>query len=120
MTRFLLDTTFIVDVLNDRRGRSALMRNLIEQQHELACCAVNVTEVHAGMREPEAAKTEALLRSLEFVPIGFDAARMAGDLRRKRQSNGIYAQASFGAEVESWWHREGSIASTGAERKRIS
>jgi hypothetical protein len=39
---------------------------------------------------------------------------------RKRQSNGIYAQASFGAEVESWWHREGSIASTGAERKRIS
>jgi len=39
---------------------------------------------------------------------------------RKRQSNGIYTQASFGAEVESWWHREGSIASTGAEGKRIS
>jgi hypothetical protein len=39
---------------------------------------------------------------------------------RKRQSNAIYAQASFGAEVESWWHREGSIASTGAERKRIN
>jgi hypothetical protein len=38
----------------------------------------------------------------------------------KRQSNGIYAQASFGAEVEAWWHREGSIADIGAGRKRIS
>ena len=38
----------------------------------------------------------------------------------KRQSISIYAQGSFGAEVESWWHREDSIASTGAERKRIS
>jgi hypothetical protein len=38
----------------------------------------------------------------------------------KRQSNGIYAQASFGAEVESWWHREGSIAGIGAGWKRIS
>jgi hypothetical protein len=37
----------------------------------------------------------------------------------KRQSNGIYAQAFFGAEVEAWWHREGSIAGTGAGRKRI-
>jgi hypothetical protein len=39
---------------------------------------------------------------------------------RKRQSNGIYARASFGVEVESWWHRKGRIAGTGAERKRIS
>ena len=43
-----------------------------------------------------------------------------GAIERKRQSNGIYAQASFGAEVKSWWHREGSIASTEAGRKRIS
>jgi hypothetical protein len=42
------------------------------------------------------------------------------DIERKRQSNGIYAQASFGAEVEAWWHREGSIASIEVERKRIS
>jgi stalled ribosome alternative rescue factor ArfA len=39
-------------------------------------------------------------------------------VERKRQSKGIYARASFGAEVESWWHRESSIA--GAERKQIS
>jgi hypothetical protein len=47
-------------------------------------------------------------------------ALLASCTTSKRQSNGIYAQASFGAEVESWWHREGSSTSTGAERKRIS
>jgi predicted nucleic acid-binding protein len=69
MTRFLLDTTFIIDVLNGRRGRAGVMKDLIAQQHELACCAINVAEVYAGMRAPETQKTEALLRSLEYVPI---------------------------------------------------
>ena len=50
----------------------------------------------------------------------FDPDQQRREEERKRQSNGIYAQASFGAEVESWWHREGSIAGTGAGRKRIS
>jgi len=33
MTRFLLDTTFIIDVLNNRRNRDAVMRELIAAQH---------------------------------------------------------------------------------------
>jgi len=82
MTRFLLDTTFIIDVLNNKRDRSAVMRDLIANQHELACCAVNVTEVYTGMRGPETGKTEALLRSLLYIPIGFEAARLAGELRQ--------------------------------------
>jgi 2,4-dienoyl-CoA reductase-like NADH-dependent reductase (Old Yellow Enzyme family) len=52
-----------------------------------------------------------------------DAVHRAGRLiflQRKRQSNGIYAQGSFRAEVESWWHREGSNAGTEAGRRRIS
>ena len=69
MTRFLLDTTFIIDVLNNQRKRLAIMKDLIAQQHELACCSINVAEVYAGMRAPETEKTEALLRSLEYVPI---------------------------------------------------
>lgn len=69
MTRFLLDTTFIIDVLNNQRKRLAIMKDFIAQQHELACCAINVAEVYAGMREPETQRAEALLRSLEYVPI---------------------------------------------------
>jgi predicted nucleic acid-binding protein len=55
MTRFLLDTTFIIDVLNDQRKRLAVMKDLIAQRHELACCAINVAEVYAAcaQRKPK-------------------------------------------------------------------
>lgn len=82
MTRFLLDTTFLIDVLNEQRGRYEVMKSLVAQQHELACCAINVTEVYNGMRGPEAPKTEALLRSLEYIPITLEAAKLAGELRQ--------------------------------------
>ena len=70
MTRMLLDTTFLIDVLNDRRGRADLMERLILEQHTLTCCAINVAEVYVGLRATETRKTEALLRQLTYVPIG--------------------------------------------------
>jgi predicted nucleic acid-binding protein len=83
MARFLLDTSFIVDVLNNRRDRPAVMKSLIAEQHELACCPVNVTEVYGGMRAPESGKTKALLRSLEYVPIRWEASRLAGRMKQE-------------------------------------
>ena len=68
MTRFLLDTTFIIDVLNGQRNRASVMKELIAEQHELACCAINVAGVYAGMRAPEKEKTEALLCNLDMFP----------------------------------------------------
>ena len=82
MARFLLDTTFLIDVLNEQRGRYEVMKALAMQQHELACCPINVTEVYSGMRGAETPKTEALLRSLEYIPITLDAAKLAGELRQ--------------------------------------
>src|ERR1022692_665608 len=83
MPTFLLDTTFILDVLNDRRGRADLMERMILEQHTLACCAINVAEVYVGLRAPGAAKTETLLRQLAYVPIRWEAAKLAGDLKRE-------------------------------------
>lgn len=80
MTRFLLDTTFIIDVLNNRRDRPTVMRELIANQHELGCCPINVTEIYAGLRHGEKEKTDALLRSFELIPISFEAGRLAGEL----------------------------------------
>jgi predicted nucleic acid-binding protein len=56
---------------------------LLERGHLLACCAVNLTEVHAGMRESEKAKAEQFLDSLEFFPIGPEVAKLAGSLSRE-------------------------------------
>jgi predicted nucleic acid-binding protein len=83
MAALLLDTTFLIDVLNDRRGRADLMERLIDEQHTLACCPINVLEVYAGLREAQAAQTENLLRQLTYMPIRWEAARLAGELRRE-------------------------------------
>ncbi len=63
------------------------MKDLIAQQHELACCAINVAEVYAGMRTPETEKTGALLRNLEYVSISWEASRLAGHLRQEWSGN---------------------------------
>jgi predicted nucleic acid-binding protein len=83
MSTLLLDTTFLIDVLNDRRGRADLMERMILEQHTLACCAINVAEVYAGLRAPEAQKTDSLLRQLAYIPIRWEAAKLAGDLKRE-------------------------------------
>lgn len=89
MPKLLLDTTFLIDVLNDRRGRADLMERLILEQHKLACCAINIAEVYAGLRAAEAQKTETLLRRLAYVPIAWEAAKLAGDLKREWALKGI-------------------------------
>ena len=43
---------------------------------------MNVSEVYAGMRPKEEAKTEALLQSLEYYEISWDVVKQAGLLKR--------------------------------------
>ena len=82
MATFLLDTCVIIDVLNNKRGRPALLVDLVRAGHVLACCPINITEVYAGIRPKEEAATEGFLSSLQYVPITPPAARLAGALKR--------------------------------------
>ena len=84
----LLDTSIIIDTLRDRRGRRGLLRSLLEQGHELACCAINVAEVYSGMRSHEAEATTVLMESLGYIQISREAARTAGELRLQLQRKG--------------------------------
>jgi len=88
MTTYLLDTSVIIDVLNGKRNRDALLKGLLSQGDLLACCAVNVSEVYAGMRPKEEAKTEALLQSLEYYEISWNMAKQAGLLKRDYSKKG--------------------------------
>ena len=74
MTTYLLDTSVIIDVLNGKRNRDSLLRGLLSQGDLLACCAVNVSEVYAGMRPKEETKTEAFLQSLDYYEINWEVA----------------------------------------------
>ena len=52
MATILLDTSVIIDAINGKRNRNRLLRELLGQDHLLACCPINVTEVYAGMCAP--------------------------------------------------------------------
>ena len=82
MANYLLDTSVIIDALNDKRNRRTLLLDLLKQGHLLACCAINVTEIYAGMRAKEEEPTEEFLRSLGYYHITWAVARLAGLLKR--------------------------------------
>jgi predicted nucleic acid-binding protein len=88
MATILLDTSVIFDHLNGRYGRTAFLDNLIEEGHVLACCAVNITEVYAGLRSGEETRTDTFLNSLECLPVTPEIARQAGLLRRDWRMHG--------------------------------
>lgn len=82
MATLLLDTSVIIDAINEKKDRRLFLRGLVEQGNLLACCPINVTEVYAGMRPNEEERTTALLASLDYFPITFAVARLAGELKR--------------------------------------
>jgi len=89
MATFLLDTSVIIDVLNGKRNRGQILGDLGRQGHLLACCSINVTEVYAGMRTLEEIRTFDFLKSLQFYPVTWPIARLAGLLKRDHARKGV-------------------------------
>jgi predicted nucleic acid-binding protein len=85
----LLDSSVLIDALNHRKGRQEFLHELVSRTDRLACCAVTVAEIHAGMRPEEARDTEELLNSLDYVDISRNAARRAGALKRVWAKKGV-------------------------------
>ena len=88
MSAYLLDTNVIIDILNDKKGRRALLLDLLNQGHVLACCPINVSEIYAGLRPKEEIATEEFLRSLQYFDITWPIARHAGLLKRDYSREG--------------------------------
>ncbi len=79
--KLLLDTTVIIDVLRDRKGRRELLADLLRNGHSLSTSVLNVAEVYSGIRPGEEGLTEAFLDGLEEYELGSQVARAAGKLR---------------------------------------
>lgn len=80
---YLPDTNILIGVITGRRAYASLLQKFIEERHLLATCSIVVSEVCAGMRPSEEARTTALLESLEFLPVTFEIAKRAGHIRRQ-------------------------------------
>lgn len=89
MTQFLLDTSVIIDVLNNKRDRARLIRELLQEGNVFTCSSINIAEVYAGMRPKEKRLTEALLDSLHCYEITRPVAAHAGILKREWSQRAI-------------------------------
>ncbi|MBI3012087.1 MAG: type II toxin-antitoxin system VapC family toxin [Elusimicrobia bacterium] len=89
MSLYLLDTSILIDVLNGKEHRKSILENLLQQGHLLACCAINVAEIYAGLRPHEEKHTRFFLESLEYLEITRETACQAGFLKQQYARKGI-------------------------------
>lgn len=80
--RLLLDTSILIDLINNRRHRRELFAKLNRQSHTFAITAINVAEIYAGARAEEVQATAAFLENFFTYDIDSATARQAGSLRR--------------------------------------
>ena len=88
MAKFLLDSDILIWLLRGRAETVRLADRLHGETHvALACSALSVLEVWTGVRAGEERRTEALMESLQVVPVDASIARRAAGLlvSRKRQ-----------------------------------
>jgi predicted nucleic acid-binding protein len=83
MAIYLLDTSVLIDAINRKRDRWELLRTLVERGDALACSAITVTEIYAGMRPHELAATQSFLEGMEQYDVDWQLARYAGLLKNE-------------------------------------
>ena len=89
MAKYLLDTTALIDHLRGRKEVVDLMTSLAQEGHVLGTCAVNVAEVHAGLREAERGRADRLLDRLELYQLSRAVATLAGRYRYESARRGV-------------------------------
>ena len=84
MTRYLLDTTVVIDHAQGHPPGMQIFRSLFEETSELFTCDVVTCEALSRGDGNELAAVAALLQALEFVALSPDGAQWAGDRRREQ------------------------------------
>jgi predicted nucleic acid-binding protein len=88
MSRYLLDTTFIIDHLRGRPEAVARLRRLVEVGDVAFVNDVVSAEAWAGAPSDDDAALTTLLRFLEFLAAGPEHARTAGRWRARTRALG--------------------------------
>ena len=88
MAIFLLDTSVVIDALNRKRGRWQLLKGLVEAGETLACSAITVMEIYAGLRPHESVTTQAFLDGFEHYTVDRELGRYAGLLKNEWAKQG--------------------------------
>jgi hypothetical protein len=88
-----VDTSFLVDVLRKYGPAVELLRSYVRQDEQLVGSIIVRTEVLAGMRPREEARTRQLLGLIQWEPVTESESEAAGELGRK------HLQANVGIDT---------------------
>jgi predicted nucleic acid-binding protein len=88
MSRYLLDSTVVIDHAHGHPPGVEIVRNLFEEASELYTCDIVTCESLSRGEIRELAAVAALLQALEYVALSPDGAAWAGDRRRERIESG--------------------------------
>jgi len=89
VANYLLDTTVIIDCLRGRKETVDFLAEIASEGSVVGCCAINITEIYAGMRENERQVTKRFLDSLEYYEATRNIAEQAGEYKRQYAEKGI-------------------------------
>lgn len=87
--RYLLDSTFAIDLLRARRDATERMWRLVAAGDDPYLTDVVMCEIATGMRPHESAALDAFVAGLEFVQPGPEVSRRAGILRGEARARGL-------------------------------
>jgi predicted nucleic acid-binding protein len=80
---YVLDTTLLIDYAANRPAAVGLVRRLFEETGEIFTCDAVVAEACSRGSDEELTAIAAMIQVLEFVATHPDAARWAGEARRR-------------------------------------
>jgi len=89
MANYLLDSVIIIDCLRGRKEAVDFLTKIASDGSTVGCCAINIAEVYAGMRENEREVTKRFLDSLEYYEATRNIAEQAGEYKRQYAEKGI-------------------------------
>jgi predicted nucleic acid-binding protein len=78
MTRYLLDTTALVDFSKNWEPARTRILRMIQQGDDLGVCPINVAEFYAGLEPGERELWDEFFEALAYWSISREAARRAG------------------------------------------
>ena len=88
MSRIIIDSDILIDSLRCKPSARKLLID-IGVQHEAFCSAISIGEVIAGMKMSEREETYKLLSSLRVIPVSFEIAERAGELKAEHKSHSL-------------------------------
>lgn len=81
MSKYLLDTTVLIDHLRGRQPVVKFVTELAQAGNELGTCSIGVAELYSGLSDKHRAIAEKLIDSLEYWETTRETAKLAGSYR---------------------------------------